>query len=103
MTDAEASAAMVDLAARGDPEGAIRYDSEVEMFIEGAALAGMSGGPVVDRRGRIVGVMVRASDEHDGGQYVRAVRLTYVVSQLEEALNALSPERRAAISGYLER
>lgn len=103
MTDAEASAAVVGLAARGDAEGAIPYDSGVEMFIEGAALAGMSGGPVVDRQGRIVGVMVRASDEHNGAQYVRAVRLSYVTSQLDEAINALPSERRSAISGYLER
>lgn len=102
MTEAEASAAVVDLAGRGDPEGQIPYDADVEMFIEGAALAGMSGGPVVDHQGRIVGVMVRATEEHNGVQYVRAVRLTYVMSQLEEALNALPPQRRSEIRGYLE-
>ena len=103
MTDTEASAAVVDLAGRGDPEGAIPYNAEVEVFIRGAALAGMSGGPVVDHQGRIVGIMVRASEEHDGVHYVRAVRLRYVMSQLDEALDSLPSERRSAITDYLER
>ena len=102
MTEPEASAAVVDLAGRGDPEGGIPYDADVEMFIEGAALAGMSGGPVVDQQGRIVGVMVRATDEHNGVQYVRAVRLTHVMSQLDDALDVLPPDRQSAIRGYLE-
>ncbi len=102
MTEREASAAVVELGGRDDPEGRIPHDADVEMFIEGAALAGMSGGPVVDQEGRIVGVMVRATDEHNGVQYVRAVRLTHVISQLDDALEVLPPERQSAIMGYLE-
>lgn len=102
MTESEASAAVIELAERGDPEGRIPYDADVEMFIEGAARAGMSGGPVVDEEGRIVGVMVRATEENNGVQYVRAVRLTYVMTQLDGALNVLPPERQSAIRGYLE-
>lgn len=103
MTDTEAFDAVVELVEGGDPEGSIPYDADVEMFIEGAAMAGMSGGPVVDRDGRIVGVMVRATDEHNGVQYVRAVRVTYVASQLDQAFDALPAQRQSAIAGYLER
>jgi hypothetical protein len=102
MAETEASAAVVELARRGDPEGGIPYDADVEIFIEGAALAGMSGGPVVDQEGRIVGVMVRATDERNGVQYVRAVRLIHVMSQLDSAFDILPPERQSAIRGYLE-
>jgi hypothetical protein len=102
LTDTEASAAVARLADAGDPEGSIPYDSDAEMIIEGAALAGMSGGPVVDRQGRSVGVMVRASGERDGVQYVRAVRMSYLASRLEAAGDALPLGTRSAIAGYLE-
>lgn len=102
MTETEASAAVEDLSRRGDPEGAVPYDHDVEIFIEGAAVAGMSGGPVVDQEGRLVGVMVRATDEHNGMQYVRAVRLTHVRSELDEAFDGLPPGRQSAIRGYVE-
>ena len=68
-----------------------------------AAKAGMSGGPVVDRDGRLVGVLVRASDPLDGSQYVRAVRLTHIVSELEAAFRALPADVQQAMAGYLER
>ena len=44
LTDVEARQAIEDLAAAGDPEGGIAYDAAVEVVIEGAAAAGMSGG-----------------------------------------------------------
>jgi hypothetical protein len=102
LSDEEALAAIAELGSAGDPEGAVAYDPEVEFMIEGAAAAGMSGGPVVDDRGRLVGVLVRASDERDGLQYVRAVRLSHVVDRLAEALSAADPELREAVAGYLE-
>jgi hypothetical protein len=102
LTDTEAAAAMAALADAGDPEGAVPYEAEVEVMIRGAALPGMSGGPVVDPHGRIVAVMVRASEEHDGAQYIRAVRMSYIASRLEAAGDALPYGTRSAIAGYLE-
>ena len=63
----------------------------------------MSGGPVVDREGRLVGVMVRATDDHDGVQYVRAVRMSHVAAQLAGAFDALPGDLQDSVAGYLER
>ena len=103
LTDEEATAAVTTLAELGDPEGTVAYEADVEMILEGSASAGMSGGPVVDNTGRLVGVLVRASDPHDGVQYVRAVRMTYVASRLAATLASLPTETQAAIRPYLER
>lgn len=103
LDDTEAERAIEFLAEVGDPEGAVAYDSPVELIIEGAAVAGMSGGPVVDREGRLIGVMVRASDEHDGVRYVRAVRMTHVAAELVDAFNSLPEQSQQAVEGYLER
>jgi hypothetical protein len=46
--------------------------------------------------------MVRASGEHDGAQYVRAVRMRHITSRLEAAVAALPSGTRPAIAGYLE-
>ncbi len=102
LTDEEAIAAVTTLAELGDPEGSVPYEAEVEMILEGSAVAGMSGGPVVDDAGRLVGVLVRASDAHDGVQYVRAVRMTYVASRIAATLESLPAATQAAIQPYLE-
>ncbi len=103
LSDAEAVGAIATLADLGDAEGNIEYDSTVEIIIEGSAVAGMSGGPAVDREGRLVGVMVRATDDHDGVQYVRAVRMSHVAAELASALDALPGDLQDSVAGYLER
>ena len=102
LSDPEAEATIKELAALGDEEGGIAYDPEVEMIIEGHSLMGMSGGGVYDRAGKQVGILVRASNEYVGKQYVRAVRMTFVVARLMSAYEALSDTERAAVSPYLE-
>jgi hypothetical protein len=102
LTDDEAREVVEDLAAAGDPEGGIAYDAEVEIVIEGAAAAGMSGGPVVDEDGRLVAVMVRASGDLDGFQYVRAVRMTHIAAELSTAFDGLPAAEQEALEGYLE-
>lgn len=103
LSDDEASRAVAELADLDDPEGTIPYDAEAEMIIEGAAAAGMSGGPIVDEQGQLVGVLVRASYDHDGVQYVRAVRMSYVAARVAAAFDALPLDTQRAIAGYLER
>lgn len=100
--DAEAEGAINELAVLGDEEGGIDYDPEAEMIIKGQALVGMSGGGVYDLDGKQVGIMVRASEVHDGKQYVRAVRMTFVVDKLMSAYDALSDAERDAVNLYLE-
>ncbi len=62
----------------------------------------MSGGAAVDRSGLLVGILVRATDVHDGIQYVRAVRMSYVVLRLAVAFDELGLTEQRAIRGYLE-
>ena len=98
----EATQAVATLADLGDEEGNIPYDAEVEMIIQGSSMVGMSGGPAVDEDGRLVGILVRATDVHDGVQYVRVVRMSYIVSRLAAVLEGIDSQTRQAIQRYLE-
>jgi hypothetical protein len=102
LSDVEAEAAIEELAALGDEEGGIAYDPEAEMIIEGYSIVGMSGGGVFDRAGSLVGILERASYEYNGKQYVRVVRMTYVVARINSVFEALSDSERAVVSPYLE-
>jgi hypothetical protein len=102
LDDADARAAIAWLAQVGDVEGEIAYEPAVEMIIAGRASGGMSGGGVFDQAGRLVGVIVRASDPRDGGQYVRAVRMGFAVDELRDAFDALAPQEQAGVAPYLE-
>ena len=102
LSDSEAEDAIEYLDGLGDEEGGISYDPEVEMIIEGNSVVGMSGGGVFDREGRQVGVLVRASYMYDGKQYVRAVRMPFVVASINSVYEALSELERAVVGQYLE-
>jgi hypothetical protein len=102
LSDTEAENAIKELSSLGDEEGGIPYDSEVEIIIEGQAVIGMSGGGVYNREGQQVGILVRASNQIDDKQYVRAVRMTFVVDSLMSAYEKLSDSEKAIISKYLE-
>jgi hypothetical protein len=102
LSDSEAEGAIEELAALGDEEGGIAYDPEAEMIIEGYSVVGMSGGGVYDRAGSLVGILERASYEYDGKQYVRVVRMTFVVARIMSAFEALSDSERDVVSPYLE-
>jgi hypothetical protein len=102
LSNSEAEAAIEELAALGDEEGGIAYVPEAEMIIEGYSVVGMSGGGVFDRAGSLVGILERASYEYDGKQYLRVVRMTFVVASINSAYEALSDSERAVVSPYLE-
>ncbi|WP_236517615.1 trypsin-like peptidase domain-containing protein [Sandaracinus amylolyticus] len=101
LDDDDARAAIEWLADQGDEEGDIAYEPEVEAIVEGHAVAGMSGGGAFDRDGRLVGVLVRASDPEAERQYVRVVRMRYVASSITRARAALDDAARTAIDGLL--
>lgn len=71
LSDEEARDAIAWLASEGDEEGSIPYDPTIEALIEGRAVAGMSGGGGFDREGRLIGILVRASDPTRARQIVR--------------------------------
>jgi hypothetical protein len=102
LSDAEADEAIKMLSEHDDEEGGIAYDEEVEMIMEGFAVVGMSGGGVYNQEGKQVGILTRASNEYDGKQYVRAVRMTFVVDNLMSAYEKLSDLDKSIISQYLE-
>ncbi|MHA2403958.1 MAG: hypothetical protein ACXADH_13265, partial [Candidatus Kariarchaeaceae archaeon] len=102
LSDTEAEEAIEELSTLGDEEGGIVYDPEAEMIIEGFSVVGMSGGGVYDQAGGQVGIIVRASYEYDGKQYVRAVRMSFVMARIMTAYEGLSDSERAVVSPYLE-
>ncbi len=102
LSDGEAQSVIEMLANAQDEEGDIPHEPEVEMIIEARAVTGMSGGAAFNRDGQQVGILIRASDVHDGTQYVRAVRMAYVVARLAAAFDDLSPEDQAVLQQYLE-
>lgn len=102
LADEEVPGAQRYLREQGDEEGDVTYEPEVEFFYRGRGIRGMSGGGVFDERGRQVGVIVRGSQLDGELNYVRAVRMSYVVARIEAARSLLSDEQRAAIDPYLE-
>jgi len=102
LSDDEAGQTVARLADLGDVEGSIACDAEVELIIQGESVVGMSGGAVIDQDGRLIGILVRATDVYEGVQYVRAVRMRWVTSRLAAVLDDLSPADQRAIRGYLE-
>lgn len=99
----EVAAAQQYLRERGDEEGSVAYEPEVEFFYRGTGVRGMSGGGVFDEAGRQIGMMVRASQLDGGVNYVRAVRMSHVVSSLQAAFQRLPAEERARVRPYLEK
>jgi hypothetical protein len=100
LDDTQAAAAVEELAAAGDEEGSIAYDPEVEVFIEGEAAEGMSGGGAFDRNGRLVGILVRAG-KTPTRTFVRAVRLSHLLDELTTAAGALSAADRTRAAPFL--
>jgi hypothetical protein len=100
LDDTQAGAAVEELAAAGDEEGSIPYDPQVEVFIEGEAAEGMSGGGAFHRDGRLVGILVRAGKSRTRS-LVRAVRLSHLLDELATAAGALSAADRTRADPFL--
>ncbi len=105
LSNAEALVKIDELKAAGDSEGSIPYNGDAEFFIEGKAIGGMSGGGVFNNQGRLLGIMVRASDKEGAPQIVRAVKMSHIRQTLASYYNSLpQPEKdklRPFINGEL--
>src|SRR5690606_1164345 len=101
-TEEEAKEAIEELDGVGDIEGKIPYDREAEFLVQGQALPGMSGGGVFDQEYRQVGVAVRASFAGLAVQYVRIVRMSFLVTRMKAALAKLHEAEREKVLPYLE-
>jgi hypothetical protein len=101
LSDDEARSVVAALAAAGDEEGAIFYDAEAEMILEADAAVGMSGGGVYDRQRRQLGIIVRVSEAVALPTYVRAVRMSFVVTQMQSAFDTLSIEMQSDVAMFL--
>jgi hypothetical protein len=101
LDDDEARAAIDHLAQLGDEEGGIPYDPQVDLLIEARGLPGMSGSGVFDERGAQVGIAIRASFTESPPHYLRAVRMSWVVAEMQRLLAALPDETRARVARFL--
>ncbi len=82
--------------------GPVLDDPGAELAIAARALPGMAGGGVFDERGRLVGVVARASGEPVAGAHlVRAVRATAIAARLSAALRAAPVPLRTKIVAFL--
>jgi hypothetical protein len=102
LSDGDARQALEMLARLGDEEGSIPYDPEAEFVFEGRAIYGMSGSGVFNERGEQVGILVRGSLTDTTAQYLRGVRMSYVVGRIQAAVDTMSSEQQDAIKPYLE-
>lgn len=103
-SDKEAESVIESLRLKNDAEGLIPYDSKVEFIAKIHAVAGMSGGGVFNVDGRLLGVMVRAT-ELNGEPILRVVRMKFIKQKINSFYNTLSASDknkfRPFISGEL--
>lgn len=99
-SDSEASTIIESLKAKGDPEGSIPYNSEVEFLANIEAIAGMSGGGVFNENGQLLGVMVRAA-ELNAEPVLRVVRISYIKQKINLFYNSLSVLNKNKISPFI--
>lgn len=103
LSDSEAEDAIAHLALLGDEEGEIAYDSEAEWLLVAEVLPGMSGSGLFDREGRLCGILVRGSEADPQRQIARAVRMSYLVRRMREAVESLDEPEKAEFLPFLTR
>jgi len=100
LSDEEAEAAIAVLEAAGDIEGSLPYVAHAELIVEASATYGMSGSGVFNSSGAQIGVVVRASFADVGRQFVRAVRMSHIVAELEAAAAIAPAAARQAVEPF---
>jgi hypothetical protein len=99
-SDSEAESIIQYLKQKGDVEGDISYNSEVEFLANVNAIAGMSGGGVFNTEGQLLGIMVRAT-ELNGKPVLRVIRMTYIIQKLNVFYDALTIAEKNKIKPFI--
>ncbi|RAJ25134.1 trypsin-like peptidase [Gelidibacter algens] len=88
-TNTDAESIIAQLKIKGDEEGDIPYDSNVEFIANAKSLPGMSGGGVFNSEGQLLGISVRATVLNNE-PILRVVKMTYIWNKLSSFYNNLS-------------
>ncbi|MDD5151098.1 MAG: trypsin-like peptidase domain-containing protein [Flavobacterium sp.] len=99
-SDTEADNIIQSLKVKGDAEGDIPYNPEVEFLANTDAIAGMSGGGVFNENGQLLGVMVRAT-KLNNEPVLRVVRITYIEQKMNTFYNTLSLSNKNKIRPFI--
>lgn len=99
-SDSEAQQIIQELNVKGDEEGSIPYNAQVEFLANIHALNGMSGGGVFNSGGQLLGIMVRET-ELNGEPVLRVVRMSYIVQKLNAFYNTLSTSDRNKLEPFI--
>lgn len=85
---------------KGDVEGEIPYNPEVEFLANVEAIAGMSGGGVFNADGQLLGIMVRAT-KWNGIPILRVVRINYIKEKMNTFYKTLSISNKNKIRPFI--
>jgi len=99
-SDLEAENTIRSLKLKGDIEGAIPYNREVEFLANVEAIAGMSGGGVFNTDGQLLGIMVRAT-KLNGKPVLRVVRITYIKQKMNAFYNTLTVTNKNKMKPFI--
>ena len=101
LTDTESEQAINELKNAGDAEGNINYNNEVEFFVYGKGLAGMSGGGVFNSQGQCLGIMVRASNTNGAPEIIRVIRIAFIRNKLIQFYQSLPETAKSKFIPFL--
>lgn len=101
LTDTDAEQAIKKLKDAGDIEGNISYKKDVEFFVHGRGIAGMSGGGVFNSQGQCLGIMVRASDTNGAPEIIRVIRISFIRNKLIQFYKSLPEISKSKLIPFL--
>ena len=101
LTDTEAEQAIIKLKDAGDAEGNISYKKDVEFFVHGKGISGMSGGGVFNSQGQCLGIMVRASNTNGAPEIIRVIRIAFIHNKLIQFYQSLPENAKSKFIPFL--
>ncbi len=101
LSHTEAGEIIKKLKSSGDSEGDILYKPDVEFFMDAQGIAGMSGGGVFNKEGKLLGIMVRASDQESAPKIIRVVRIEFIKSKIAGLFSRLQDQEKNLVQSFL--